>query len=57
VLRTLAVFNGGLLAALGGISLGYVDRPAGPIGAGLLWLASGSLFAVARALGRGTGWG
>jgi hypothetical protein len=57
VLRTLAVFNGGLLVVLGAISLGYVDRPAGPIGAGCLWLASGFLFGLAHALGRGTGWG
>jgi hypothetical protein len=57
VLRSLAVFNGGLLVVLGALSLRYVDGAAGPIGAAGFWCASAALFAIARRVGRETEWG
>jgi hypothetical protein len=51
------VFNGGLLAVLGALSLHYVDGAAGPIGAVGFWCASAALFGLAHQLGRDTGWG
>jgi tellurite resistance protein TehA-like permease len=48
VVRLLLVSNGLVLAVVGGISLAYVDRPAGLIGAGIFWLAAAILFGCVR---------
>jgi hypothetical protein len=40
VLRLLLVSNAIVLTAVGGISLAFVERPAGEIGAALCWIAA-----------------
>lgn len=46
VLRLLLVGNGLVVIAVGGLSLAYVERPAGVIGASLCWLFAGGLFGL-----------
>jgi hypothetical protein len=48
VLRLLLVSNVGLLAAVGGIALAFVARPAGYAFAGACWGASAALAALIR---------
>jgi hypothetical protein len=45
VVRMLLITNGCLLAAVGVISFLYVERPAGLVGAGLMWAVAATLFA------------
>jgi hypothetical protein len=56
VLGTLCTWNGGLLFALGVMSLIYVDGLAGKAGAVFFWAAGWSLLALARRLRRATDW-
>ena len=46
VLRVLLVSNTLILVAVGGLSLAYVDRPAGVIGAALCWVVAGGLLGL-----------
>jgi hypothetical protein len=46
VLRLLVVANAIVVAAVGGLSLAYVERPAGTIGAGLCWAFAGGLLGL-----------
>ncbi len=46
VLRLLLVSNGVVLTAVGGISLAFVERPAGVIGAAGCWVFAGCLFGL-----------
>jgi hypothetical protein len=46
VLRLLLVSNTIVVIVVGGISLAFVERPAGVIGAALCWLFAGCLLAL-----------
>jgi hypothetical protein len=46
VLRLLLVADAVVLAAVGALSLAYVERPAGAIGAALCWLFTGGLLGL-----------
>jgi lipopolysaccharide export LptBFGC system permease protein LptF len=46
VLRLLLVSNAIVVTAVGGLSLAYVERPAGVIGAALCWLFAGCLLGL-----------
>lgn len=46
VLRFLLVANAVTVSAIGAISLAYVQRPAGVIGAALCWIFAGGLFGL-----------
>jgi hypothetical protein len=56
VLSTLCVFNAIVIALLGALAVGWVDRPAGPIAAGALWLCSGLLIGLSRHLRAASEW-
>jgi hypothetical protein len=43
VVRLLLVSNAIVVTAVGGLSLAYVERPAGVIGAALCWIFAGCL--------------
>jgi hypothetical protein len=46
VVRLLLVSNAVVVASVGALSLAYVERPAGPIGAALCWLLTGGLLGL-----------
>jgi len=46
VLRLLLVSNAIVVTAVGGLSLAYVERPAGVIGAALCWIFAGCLLCL-----------
>jgi hypothetical protein len=48
VIRLLLIANGLLLGAVGLISFLYVQRPAGLVGAGLVWVTAAVLFGCIR---------
>ena len=46
VLRLLLVSNAVVLAAVGGIAVAFVERPAGVIAAGCCWVGAGCLLGL-----------